>query len=424
MSNNIFFKFKESNGIEAFVKDFKMSFLNDLQKMSRGNDYPEFADVSLFIDNYCNEKESWKLETNASVKIKGSLEFQTLIYNYLKNRQKDINAHLTSKQQLQIKVLFEEKEMKVNDNSPQFIPVQPRFDFHQIILPDTLKNEITEMLNIIKYQNLIYKTWGFEEVDTIPKSVVNFYGPPGTGKTMTAHAIAKGLGKKLLALNYSEIESKYVGEAPKNLQKAFDVAQKEECVLFFDEADSFLGKRISNVSTGSEQALNSLRSQMLILMEQYEGIIIFATNLVSNFDHAFDSRILKHLKFELPNEDARIEIIRKMTPSKLPMSMPLTDDEYRTLSKIVDGFSGREIKNCLLDLFLAKATAEQENARFTFADFEDGFKKKKEELEKLKKERESEKKKKILNAIERQSDEISKKSNAENKMKKKKSKKR
>ena len=153
-------------------------------------------------------------------------------------------------------------------------------------------------------------------MDSKPKSILNFYGPPGTGKTMCAHAISNMLNKPLLALNYSEIESKYVGDAAKNLKKAFDTARDKEAVMFFDEADSFLGKRIENVTQGSDQALNSLRSQMLILLEEHEGIVIFATNLVTNFDKAFESRILDHIKLELPNREARADIINKMLPSR------------------------------------------------------------------------------------------------------------
>lgn len=228
---------------------------------------------------------------------------------------------------------------------------------------------------------------------------MNFYGPPGTGKTMCAHAIANALGKKLLALNYSEIESKYVGDAPKNLQRAFEIATKEDCVLFFDEADSFLGKRIQNVSQGADQALNSLRSQMLILLEEHAGVVIFATNLVSNFDSAFESRILKHIKFELPNEEARIAIIKKMIPAKLPMPVPLTDEQFHELSKIIDGFSGREIKNAILDTLLAKATKDKENSIFIFDDFKTSFEAKKKEMETLKEAKEGNKTAKIKKAF-------------------------
>ena len=47
---------------------------------------------------------------------------------------------------------------------------------------------------------------------------INFYDPPGTGKTMAAHALAHHLGKQILIVNYADIESKYVGDTPKNIQ--------------------------------------------------------------------------------------------------------------------------------------------------------------------------------------------------------------
>lgn len=253
-------------------------------------------------------------------------------------------------------------------------------------MPDSIRQQIKEAICIINNKDLIYNTWGFSEVDSIPKSILNFYGPPGTGKTMCAHAIANELGKRLLALNYSEIESKFVGDAPKNLQRAFQIATEEDCVLFFDEADSFLGKRIQNINQSADQALNSLRSQMLILLEEHSGVVIFATNLVSNFDKAFQSRILKHIKFELPNEEARIAIIRKMIPSKLPLAGPLADQELKELGEMAEGFSGREMKNAILDTLLAKASEDNEAAIFTFSDFKKGFENKKEEMEALKKE--------------------------------------
>lgn len=247
-------------------------------------------------------------------------------------------------------------------------------------------------MKIVKYKDLIYNDWGFGEVDPVPRSILNFYGEPGTGKTMCAHAIAHSLGKPLLALNYSEIESKFVGEAAKNLQHAFETARDCDAVLFFDEADSFLGKRIENVTQGAEQALNSLRSQMLIQLEQFPGVVLFATNLVTNFDHAFESRILKHIQFELPNREARVSIIRKMIPSRLPMET-LTDDQLMEASALIDGFSGREIKSAILELLLSKAGSEHPS--FIFEDLCQVFTKKYEEKKELARQEEERLKKKI-----------------------------
>lgn len=160
-----------------------------------------------------------------------------------------------------------------------------------------------------------------------------------------------------------------------------------------------MGKRIRNVTQGAEQALNSLRSQMLMLLEQHSGIIIFATNLVSNFDAAFESRILKHIKFELPNKEARIAIIDKMLPSKLPVLARFSETQLGELSEICDGFSGREIKGVILETLLDKASEFGETALFEFDDFKQRFERKREERKKLKEESQAELKAKIANAI-------------------------
>lgn len=351
------------------------------------------------------------INSNDTNKLAGSKEVAGALRHFLGDRKQEMLSAIADEVLLVFEFHFtmRDKGMSGRKNNdygqskqgdlPYYAPVKPRYTFDQIVLPDNVRQLINEAINIITYQDLIYNVWGFSEVDSVPKSILNFYGPPGTGKTMCAHAIANELGKKLLALNYSEIESKFVGDAPKNLQRAFEIATEEDCVLFFDEADSFLGKRIQNVNQSADQALNSLRSQMLILLEEHKGVIIFATNLVSNFDKAFESRILKHIKFELPNEEARIAIIKKMIPSKLPLAVPLQDSELHELAQITEGFSGREIKNAILDMLLAKATKDKGTAVFYFLDFKDAFEGKKKEMETLKKEKESNKVAKIKKAF-------------------------
>jgi SpoVK/Ycf46/Vps4 family AAA+-type ATPase len=154
--------------------------------------------------------------------------------------------------------------------------------------------------------------------------------------------------------------------------------------MFFDEADSFLGKRIENVSQGAEQALNSLRSQMLILLEDFEGVVLFATNLVTNFDKAFNSRILASIKLDLPNKEARAEIIKVSLPPFLPIEKPFTDEEILEVSEIIDGFSGREIKNAILSMLLKKAGEYGKDSIFVIDDLKQAMQTKKEELERLK----------------------------------------
>lgn len=355
-----------------------------------------YPHISVKMNMYLNEWNGIpvKVVHNANGDVLNSEDFVSDVNQYLSTRD-DIGNIIDGKYSLLVDVIMSQKETTSQDskenkgeNEVNFFPSTPRYNFEQIILSDEVKKEILDAVKVIECKDLIYNVWGFADVDPIPRSILNFYGEPGTGKTMCAHAIANHLGKKILALNYSEIESKYVGEAPKNLQKAFDVAKETDSVLFFDEADSFLGKRIENVTQGSDQALNSLRSQMLILLEEFSGVVLFATNLVTNFDPAFESRILKHIRFELPNKEARAAIIKKMIPSKLPLTEPLTDEHFVEASALIEGFSGREIKGAILDLLLSKADVDNPNIYFSAQDIYDVLSKKYESKKQLKAEEE------------------------------------
>ena len=262
-----------------------------------------------------------------------------------------------------------------------FTTVEPKFRMRDLIVPDVVRAQISQTIGVLANRELIYETWGFAEVDPCPRAVLNFYGPPGTGKTMAAHCIADALKKKILIANFAEIESKYVGDSPKNLENIFHIAKAEDAVLFFDEADSFLGKRLTSISSSSDQAVNSLRSKLLQLLEDHTGIVVFCTNLLRNYDKAFESRMLGSIKFDLPDDACRRALIRQKIPMKVPFAVPLDDEMIGRLSALTEGFSGREIKNAVLKVLCS--VASRGGRTFTVADFEDGFSLAKAEIEQL-----------------------------------------
>lgn len=62
------------------------------------------------------------------------------------------------------------------------------------------------------------------------------------------------------------------------------------------------------MSSTSDVSVNQTRNVLLHLLDGYNGIVLFTTNFVSNYDSAFYRRILAHIKFDLPNKAMREKI--------------------------------------------------------------------------------------------------------------------
>lgn len=237
---------------------------------------------------------------------------------------------------------------EIDNEQTSFTASKPKYSMDKVILDVNTRNQLNRALALIRNQKLIFDTWGFREVDPNTKTILCFFGAPGTGKTMCAHAIAKELGKKIMIASYASIESKWVGEGPKNMRKIFDEAREQDAILFFDEADSFLSKRVNNAEAGSDKHYNRMSNEMFQLLEDFDGVVIFATNLVTDFDKAFKSRILSFVEFTLPDKATRAKLIQTMIPSKLPLAEPLSSNYLQRLANASEGFSGREIRKALL----------------------------------------------------------------------------
>jgi SpoVK/Ycf46/Vps4 family AAA+-type ATPase len=234
------------------------------------------------------------------------------------------------------------------DDKPVFTAREPRFALDRdVVLPASTRVQLQECIAKIDHHRQIYVEWGFEAVDPMGRStILNFYGPPGTGKTLAAEAFAGSLGMPFVSVGIAEVESKYMGETSKNLQAVFRTARELDAVLFFDEADTLLGKRLSSVTQGIDNEVNAMRSTLLIELERFDGITIFATNFAKNYDEAFRSRISHHVHFDLPDSPARQGIFSRM----LVAGIPLEGDRAALIvraAELSEGMSGRDIRTCM-----------------------------------------------------------------------------
>ena len=247
-----------------------------------------------------------------------------------------------------------EKKSATLADEETFIPEEPKYSLDEIILSQSTREQILDALSYAEKSIVVFEHWGFKDTHKFSKRIgINLYGAPGTGKTMAAHAIAKHLNRKILIVNYADIESKFVGETPKNIRKAFETAQKTNSVLFFDEADAILSKRVTNMTQAVDVSVNQTRSVMLMLMNEFQDFIIFATNFISNFDPAFMRRISVHVKFELPDAESRKKLWKKYIPERLKNNIDVDE-----IAEKYSGLSGSDIANAMLNAAFKAARLE------------------------------------------------------------------
>lgn len=184
--------------------------------------------------------------------------------------------------------------------------------FNELVIPDELKEQIDELKNWLNFNDELMNRFGMK--DKLKKGYRTlFYGPPGTGKTFTAQILGNELKKEVFKIDLSMIVSKYIGETEKNLELLFARAEDKGWILFFDEADALFGKR-TNVRDAHDKYANQEVSYLLQRIEDYNGLVILATNMKNNIDDAFIRRFNSILRFPFPDQNQRSLIWKKALP--------------------------------------------------------------------------------------------------------------
>lgn len=241
-------------------------------------------------------------------------------------------------------------EMTVEERAEQYRAREPLYGFDFLVVPDDLMETLLSAVDLILVRELVFNEWNLKSIEPFPRAALNFHGQPGTGKTLAAHAVASYLKKPILTASYAQIESKYVGDGSKNVEAVFHAAERDNAVLFIDESDSLLSRRLVDVTQGAEQAINSMRSQLLICLENYQGIVIFSTNLIENYDRGFETR-MRHVHFPMPDRKSRVQLWKRHLPEQLPCDPDVDPEELAELEDIC----GRDIKNAVIDAALRSA---------------------------------------------------------------------
>lgn len=186
-----------------------------------------------------------------------------------------------------------------------------------VLTPQTME-QVRELETWIKHGETLLNDWGMGK-RLKPGYRALFHGPPGTGKTLTASLLGKYAGKDVYKVDLSMVVSKFIGETEKNLANLFAKAENKDWILFFDEADALFGKR-TNVRDAHDKYANQEVAYLLQRVEDYNGLVILASNFKSNIDEAFVRRFQSIIHFPMPSSRERLQIWENAFPPKVSLS--------------------------------------------------------------------------------------------------------
>ena len=146
-----------------------------------------------------------------------------------------------------------------------------------------------------------------------PRMNILLFGPPGTGKTEFVKYLGRELDRRVVVVKGSDLLSKWVGESEQNIAKAFRRAEAEHAILFFDEVDGLLQDRSNATRSWEITQVNELLQQM----ENFDGIMVAATNFSRNLDPATMRRFTFKLEFGYLDDAGKKSFFERMFKTTL-----------------------------------------------------------------------------------------------------------
>jgi hypothetical protein len=225
--------------------------------------------------------------------------------------------------------------LRGREASPEFDQHFPARRVHtdlawgDLVLPQSTLDQLDEIRDWLLHGRTLLGDWGMGS-RLRPGFTSLFCGPPGTGKTLSACLLGRQCECEVYKIDLSMVVSKYIGETEKNLSRVFDQAEHRGWILFFDEADSLFGKR-TRVEDAHDRYANQEVSFLLQRIEEFDGVVILASNLRANIDDAFLRRFHSVIQFAMPRAPERLRIWREAIPSKAALEPGL--DLVRTAER-------------------------------------------------------------------------------------------
>ena len=199
-----------------------------------------------------------------------------------------------------------------------------------------------------------------------PRMNLLLSGAPGTGKTEFVKYLGDVLKTKVNVRMGSDLLSMWVGGTEHNIAMAFREAEAEHAILFLDEIDGLVQSRTNAQRSWEVTQVNELLHQM----ENFDGVMIGATNFVQNLDQAIMRRFTFKLQFNFLDDEGKRLFFERMFKSELAedellrlKAIPnLAPGDFRTVRQSLFYYGGDITNARRLDELERESAAKKDGA--------------------------------------------------------------
>ena len=199
-----------------------------------------------------------------------------------------------------------------------------------------------------------------------PRMNLLLSGAPGTGKTEFVKYLGSVLKTKVNVKMGSDLLSMWVGGTEQNIAEAFREAEAEHSILFLDELDGLVQSRTNAQRSWEVTQVNELLHQM----ENFDGVMIGATNFIQNLDQAVMRRFTFKLQFNFLDDNGKRLFFERMFKCTLSDSelerlkaIPnLAPGDFRTVRQSLFYYGGEITNGQRLDALEREAAAKEGGA--------------------------------------------------------------
>ena len=212
----------------------------------------------------------------------------------------------------------------------------------------------------------------------LPRGIL-LEGPSGCGKSLLASKLSKfqienaSFPINCIAVDSTQIISKYFGQSDRNLSQIFaEARQAAPCILFFDQIDTLVGTRGKSGGESDSRLVTTFLVEMDGLKSKLTDssntvIVLGTTSKKDLIDPAIlrPGRLDLHVNIPIPNESARLKFIETFM-SRAPGKYHLNSDEIKRILLKSEGSSFAELDSTFKE---AAMNALRENLDCSGVDF-------------------------------------------------------